>query len=117
MHTPGGRSSRKRTKMGADRGRTEASAGRSVREIVSVTDIRAVCIRMRMITKDDVATALERIRPHVHRTPVLTSSRLGDRAGGLHLGFKCESFQRTGSFKARGALNAMMQLSPAERRK
>ena len=72
---------------------------------------------MRTITKDDVAAALERIRPYVHRTPVLTAARLGDRAGGLHLGLKCESFQRTGSFKARGALNAMMQLSPAERRK
>ena len=69
----------------------------------------------RMITKDDVAAARERIHPHVHETPMLRSTRLGDRAGGIHLMLKCESFQRTGSFKARGALNAMMQLSRAEK--
>src|SRR6185503_20029191 len=63
----------------------------------------------------DIVRARERIRAHVHETPVLASSRLGDRAGGIRLHFKCESFQRTGSFKARGALNAMLQLSPAER--
>ena len=68
-----------------------------------------------MITKDDIVRARERIRAHVHETPVLSSSRLGGRAGGIRLHFKCESFQRTGSFKARGALNAMLQLSPAER--
>ena len=67
-----------------------------------------------MITKDDIVAARERIRPHVHETPLLRSTRLGDTVG-LHLTFKCESMQRTGSFKARGALNAMMQLSPAER--
>ncbi|MEX2179027.1 MAG: threonine/serine dehydratase [Gemmatimonadaceae bacterium] len=70
-----------------------------------------------MITKDDVAAARERIRPHVHETPLLRSTRLGDRSGGVHLLLKCESLQRTGSFKARGALNAMMQLSHAERAK
>lgn len=69
----------------------------------------------RMISKDDILLARERIAPHVHRTPVLSSARLGVRAGGTRLHFKCECFQRTGSFKARGALNAMMQLSHAER--
>lgn len=68
-----------------------------------------------MITKDDVDAALRRIRQHVHVTPLLPSRRLGDAAGGIRLHFKCESMQRTGSFKARGALNAMMQLSSAER--
>jgi threonine dehydratase len=68
-----------------------------------------------MITKDDIAAARERIRPHVHVTPLLRSTRLGDAAGGAHLWFKCENLQRTGSFKARGALNAMMQLSKAEK--
>src|SRR5687767_6098583 len=67
-----------------------------------------------MITKDDVLAARERIRLHVDETPLLTSARLGAGTGvTLHL--KCESLQRTGSFKARGALNAMMQLSQAER--
>jgi threonine dehydratase len=68
-----------------------------------------------LITYDDVGAALKRIRRHVHETPLLTSTRLGDRAGGIRLMLKCESFQRTGSFKVRGALNAMMQLSDAER--
>lgn len=70
-----------------------------------------------MITKDDIDAARERIRPHVHETPLLASTRLGNRAGGIRLRLKCESMQRTGSFKARGALNAMMQLSDAERAK
>jgi threonine dehydratase len=70
-----------------------------------------------MITKDDVDAALQRIRPHVHETPLLSATRLGNRAGGVQLMLKCESMQRTGSFKARGALNAMMQLSHAEREK
>ena len=68
-----------------------------------------------MITKDDISAAHERIRPHVHETPLLRSTRLGDRAGGIHLMLKCESFQRTGSFKARGALNAMMKMSRERR--
>jgi threonine dehydratase len=70
-----------------------------------------------MITKDDVDAARERIRRHVHETPLLSATRLGNRAGGIRLALKCESMQRTGSFKARGALNAMMQLSDAERAK
>src|SRR5437762_190115 len=70
-----------------------------------------------MITKDDIDAARERIRPHVHETPLVTSTRLGNNAGGIHLLLKCESMQRTGSFKARGALNAMMQLSHAEKAK
>jgi threonine dehydratase len=70
-----------------------------------------------MITTADVDAARERIRPHVHETPLLSATRLGHRAGGIRLALKCESMQRTGSFKARGALNAMMQLSDAERAK
>jgi len=69
----------------------------------------------RMITKDDVAAARVRIAPHIHETPLLRSLRLGERSGGVKLMLKCESFQRTGSFKVRGALNAMMQLSHAEK--
>jgi threonine dehydratase len=67
------------------------------------------------VTKDDVDAALKRIRRHVHETPLLSSTRLADRAGGIRLMLKCELFQKTGSFKVRGALNAMMQLSDAER--
>lgn len=68
-----------------------------------------------MITKDDIVAASRRIQPHIHQTPVISSTRLGNRAGGVRLALKCESMQRTGSFKARGALNAMMQLSHADK--
>lgn len=67
-----------------------------------------------MITKDEIDSAHKRIRPHLHETPLLPSTRLGNAAG-VELLLKCESMQRAGSFKTRGALNAMMQLSPAEK--
>jgi threonine dehydratase len=56
-----------------------------------------------------IRAAHERIRPFVHRTPVLTSSRL-DEASGAQLFFKCENFQKIGAFKARGATNAVFAL-------
>lgn len=55
----------------------------------------------------DVEAAAERIRPHVHRTPVLRSRAL-DALAGVELHLKAEQFQRTGSFKARGAFNALL---------
>lgn len=51
-----------------------------------------------------------RIAPHVHVTPVLTSSTF-DRRAGRSLFFKCENLQRGGAFKARGATNAVQLLS------
>jgi threonine dehydratase len=59
-----------------------------------------------------ILAAHERIRPHIHRTPVLTSSRL-DAASGASLFFKCENFQKVGAFKARGATNAVFALDEA----
>jgi len=59
-----------------------------------------------------IRAAHERIRPHIHRTPVLTSARL-DAAGGASLFFKCENFQKAGAFKARGATNAVFSLDDA----
>src|SRR3989454_5425763 len=56
-----------------------------------------------------IRAAHERIRPYIHRTPVLTSSRL-DAARGASLFFKCENFQKIGAFKARGATNAVFAL-------
>lgn len=70
-----------------------------------------------MITKTDIEAALRRIQPHIHKTPLMSATRLGQRSGDVHLMLKCESMQRTGSFKVRGALNAMMQLTDAERTK
>jgi threonine dehydratase len=56
-----------------------------------------------------IRAAHERIRPHIHRTPVLTSTRL-DEASGAKLFFKCENLQKIGAFKARGATNAVFSL-------
>src|SRR5713101_4285291 len=65
---------------------------------------------------DSIRAAHERIRAHIHRTPVLTSSRL-DEASGAHLFFKCENFQKIGAFKARGATNAVFALDDATARR
>ena len=62
-----------------------------------------------MLDLDAIHRAHERIRPYIHRTPVLTSSRL-DAASGASLFFKCENFQKVGAFKARGATNAVFAL-------
>jgi threonine dehydratase len=62
-----------------------------------------------MLDLDSIRSAHDRIRPHIHRTPVLTSSRL-DAASGASLFFKCENFQKVGAFKARGATNAVFAL-------
>ena len=61
---------------------------------------------------DSIRAAHERIRSHIYRTPVLTSSRL-DVASGASLFFKCENFQKIGAFKARGATNAIFALDDA----
>ena len=60
-------------------------------------------------TFDDMLAAHERIAPHIHRTPVLTSSYLNDLTG-AELFFKCENFQKAGAFKVRGATNAVFGL-------
>ncbi len=60
-------------------------------------------------TLADVRAAAERIRPFVFRTPVHTSDTL-DRLSGRKVFFKCETFQKTGSFKYRGATNAVQKL-------
>ena len=62
-----------------------------------------------------IREAHERIRAHITRTPVLTSSRL-DEASGDSLFFKCENFQKIGAFKARGATNAVFSLDDATAR-
>jgi threonine dehydratase len=65
------------------------------------------------LTLDDIRQAHARIRDKIYRTPVLTSETL-DRQSGASLFFKCENFQKVGAFKARGATNAIFQLSDAE---
>jgi threonine dehydratase len=60
----------------------------------------------------EVFAAASRIAPFIHRTPVLTSASL-DKEFGARLFFKCENFQASGAFKARGAFNAVLSLDPA----
>ncbi len=62
-----------------------------------------------LITKATIEEAHKRIKPFIHRTPVLTSASLDDIAG-CRLYFKCENFQKVGAFKARGAMNASLSL-------
>ncbi|MGR3722204.1 beta-hydroxyaspartate dehydratase BhcB [Abyssibius alkaniclasticus] len=61
-------------------------------------------------TLNDMLAAHERIAPHIHRTPVLTSQFINQLAG-AELFFKCENLQKAGAFKARGASNAVFGLS------
>jgi threonine dehydratase len=63
-----------------------------------------------------ILAAHKRIRPHIHRTLILTSSRLNG-ATGVSLFFKCENFQKIGAFKARGATNAVFSLDDATARR
>jgi threonine dehydratase/serine racemase len=65
---------------------------------------------------DAVRAATRRIAPYAHRTPVMTCSTL-DELAGRRLFFKCELFQKTGSFKFRGACNAVMSLPDGEARR
>ena len=55
----------------------------------------------------EIEEAAVRVRPHIRHTPILTSRSL-DSQTGARLFFKCENFQRSGSFKARGAFNAIL---------
>ncbi|MFC2099354.1 pyridoxal-phosphate dependent enzyme, partial [Candidatus Bipolaricaulota bacterium] len=71
---------------------------------------------MPSVTWEDVQRARQRIAPFAHRTPVLTSTSL-DCAARAEVFFKCENFQRTGSFKFRGACNAVAFLSEGEKRR
>ncbi|MGB0409955.1 MAG: beta-hydroxyaspartate dehydratase BhcB [Pikeienuella sp.] len=67
-------------------------------------------------TFEDMVAAHERIKPYIHRTPVLTSRFLNEMAG-CEMFFKCENFQKAGAFKVRGACNAVFGLSDAEAQK
>ena len=66
------------------------------------------------ITLEDLEEARRRIAGRVHVTPVLTSQSLG-RELGVPLALKAELFQKTGSFKPRGALHKLSRLSAAEK--
>jgi len=65
---------------------------------------------------DDVRAAAARIRGSVHRTPLLASRSISERIG-VEVRLKCENLQRAGSFKIRGATNALLQLTPEQRKR
>ncbi|MFH1242851.1 MAG: pyridoxal-phosphate dependent enzyme [Pseudomonadota bacterium] len=64
-------------------------------------------------TIDEIRNAADRIRPYIHRTPVLTCDGINRMVGG-EIYFKCENFQKVGAFKIRGATNAVFSLSDRE---
>ena len=69
-----------------------------------------------MLTAELIHEAAERIKPYVHRTPVMTS-RAFNEAAGCEVFFKCENLQRAGAFKARGATNKIRSLSDEEKQR
>ncbi len=70
---------------------------------------------MNLPTLSDIQSAHKRIRPFIHRTPVLTSQQL-NRIFGCELYFKCENFQKVGAFKFRGATNAVLSLADDQKK-
>jgi len=64
----------------------------------------------------DIQSAHERIKPFIHRTPVMSSQQL-NRLFGCEIFFKCENFQKVGAFKFRGATNAVLSLSESDKKR
>jgi threonine dehydratase len=65
------------------------------------------------VTLDGIREAAKRIKPYIHRTPVLTCQSLNERVG-ASVYFKCENLQKVGAFKFRGATNAVLSLGEHE---
>jgi len=68
------------------------------------------------ITKQHIEEAHKRIKPFIHKTPVLTSKTL-NKISGAELFFKCENLQKIGAFKIRGGMNSVLSLSEEKRKK
>ena len=69
-----------------------------------------------MLSRKDIQQTARRIDEHINHTPILTSNTLNKMCG-LELFFKCENFQKRGSFKYRGVSNAVLVLDQEERKK
>lgn len=67
------------------------------------------------MNKQELLDCYKRIEPFVHKTPVLTSTGI-NKIAGVSLFFKCENLQRAGAYKIRGATNAMLLLTDAQRK-
>ncbi|MBK9927213.1 MAG: pyridoxal-phosphate dependent enzyme [Anaerolineales bacterium] len=65
------------------------------------------------VTLTHIQQAAERIKPYIHRTPVITNESLNQRVG-AQVYLKCENMQKVGAFKFRGACNAVYSLSDDE---
>jgi threonine dehydratase len=61
-------------------------------------------------TLEEIRAVAKRIKPYIHRTPVMTSTEINKYVN-AELYFKCENFQKVGAFKFRGATNAVMSLT------
>jgi len=83
---------------------------------MTATNPGATVEDMYIPTWDDVLAAHERVKPYIHRTPVLTSRFINELAG-AELFFKCENLQKAGAFKVRGACNAVFGLSDEKAKK
>lgn len=68
------------------------------------------------VSKEYLSSVLKRVEPFIHRTPVLTSTAINEMLD-CNLFFKCDNFQKAGAYKIRGATNAIMLLSDAEKQK
>lgn len=68
------------------------------------------------VSDADITAAALRLKDQAHLTPVLTSRTVDDRTQ-AQVFFKCENFQRAGSFKFRGAYNALSQLTLEQRQR
>lgn len=62
------------------------------------------------ISKTSIQAAAERIKPFIHKTPVITNQSINEIAG-ISFYFKCENFQKIGAFKIRGGMNASLKLN------
>ena len=69
-----------------------------------------------VITAQHITEAHERIKPFIHKTPVLTSNTLNNLTG-AELFFKCENLQKIGAFKIRGGMNAVLSMPKEKQQK
>src|SRR5437899_532996 len=72
-----------------------------------------MAVEAELLSLADVQAAADRIRPHIVATPTIS----GEAVAGAGVWLKAENLQRTGSFKVRGAVNAVLQLSVEQRRR
>ena len=65
---------------------------------------------MKLVSKEHIKKAHDRIRPYIHRTPLLSSATIAQKSGCASFFLKCENMQKVGAFKPRGAFNKVLQL-------